>query len=192
MAQEVKNQGEVDKQVNVGNVEGSVYLSSKTRFARRFEKLNQEVINNERYEGVMDALKYYLTKLDGVEMSEKLNQGGFEEGEIIKAARRKEKVSKHLERNRFFESAQWINSQLFAKIIIEFETHVEIPLINNGASKEDVMQAVIEKVVNPVLQLINEEGENDQVLNYTIEDILGMVYFLTGKCHINWAKYDNL
>jgi hypothetical protein len=192
MSQEVRNEAKIDTQLNAANIEGNVYFSKKTRFSKRFEKLNDEVATNEKYDGVMESLKYYLTKLDGIDMPTKLQDGGFTENEIIKASRRKDKFAKRLEKNSFFESAQWIDSQLFAKIMIDFETYVEIPLINNGANKDEVFTAVVEKVVKPVLELINVEGENDEVLNYTIEDIFGMVYYLTGKCHINWKNYDSI
>jgi hypothetical protein len=192
MSQEVNNEKEVQNQLNAANIDGNVYFAPKTRFSKRFEKLNNEVATNEKYEGVMESLKHYLTKLDGIDMPTKLRDGGFNENEIIKAARRKEKFAKRLEKNLFFESAQWIDSQLFAKILIDFEVYVEIPLINKGASKDEIFQAVVEKVVYPVLELINLEGENDEVLNYTTEDIFGMVYYLTGKCHINWKDYDSI
>lgn len=193
MSQEIENKdNQIGNQVNINDNSGAIYLSKKTRFSKRFEKLNQEVACNERYEGIMDDFKYYITKLDGIDMPTKLVDGGFTENEIIEATRRKEKYAKKLEINRFFESAQWIDSQLFAKIKIDFEAYVEKPLINNGASKDEVIKTLVEKVITPILDLINVEGENDEVLNYNAEDIFGMVYYLTGKCHINWKNYDSI
>lgn len=192
MGNGVHNYGNVDKQVNIDKNEGSIILTNKTRFSKRFEKLNEEVLNDERYEGVMDSLKKYLTKLDGISMPEKLEDGGFTEKEILKATIRKDKYAKQLEKNKFYESSQWIDSQLFAKIMIEFETHAELPLINNGADKNQILHTVVEKVIKPILDLINIEGENDTFLNYTLEDVFGMVYYLTGKCHINWKNYNSI
>lgn len=190
MKQEVNNENEVGVQFNAANIDGNVYFSPKTRFSKRFEKLNHEVANNERYEGTMESLKFYLTKLDGIDMPTKLKDGGFNENEVIRATRRKEKYAKRLEKNLFFESAQWIDSQLFAKIMIDFETYVEKPYILKGATKDEILKAVVEHVITPVLNLINIEGENDTFLNYSTEDIFGMIYYLTGKCHINWKDYD--
>mgnify|MGYP000061868877 CR=1 FL=1 len=192
MEQNVNNNGPVERQLNIQKNSGPIVLTNKTRFSKRFDKLNEEVASNEKYEGVMEYLKHYLTKLDGIDMPTKLKDGGFSKNEIIKATRRKEKYAKKLEKNLFFESAQWIDSQLFAKIMIDFETYIEKPLINNGASKDEIFMTVVEKVVKPVLDLINIEGENDDVLNYTLEDVFGMVYYLTGKCHINWKDYDSI
>jgi hypothetical protein len=189
--QEIHNEKPIGTQLNAQHVAGDIYLGKKTRFSKRFEKLNKEVASDTRYEGTMESLKYYLTKLDGIDMPTKLVDGGFNENEIIEATRQKEKYAKQLELNKFYQSAQWIDSQLFAKIKMDFRAFVE-PLINNGASKDDILKEVVIKVVQPILDLINNEGENDEILNYNAEDIYGMVYYLTGKCHINWKNYDSI
>ncbi len=191
MSQEVNNTGEIQSQLNAANIEGNVYLSKKTRFAKRFEKLNKEVVSDKRYEGIMESLKYYLTSRDGIDMPTKLQDGGFKESEIIEATRKKEKYAKRLELNKFYESAQWIDSQLFGKIKMDFEAFV-LPLVNVGATKDEILKEVVLKVVQPVLDLINIEGENDEVLNYNADDIFGMVYYLTGQCHLNWKNYDSI
>lgn len=191
MSQEVNNNGEIQSQLNAAIIEGNVYLSKKTRFAKRFEKLNIEVASDERYEGIMESLKYYLTSRDGIDMPTKLQDGGFKESEIIEATRKKEKYAKRLELNKFFESAQWIDSQLFGKIKMDFEAFI-LPLVNGGATKDELLKEVVLKVVQPILDLINIEGENDEVLNYNADDIFGMVYYLTGQCHLNWKNYDSI
>jgi hypothetical protein len=191
MSQENINHGDVHAQLNAANIEGSVYFSKKTRFSKRFEKLNQEVASDERYEGIMESLKYYLTSRDGIDMPTKLQDGGFKESEIIEATRKKEKFAKRLELNKFFESAQWIDCQLFGKIKMDFEAFV-LPLVNKSALKDEILKEVVLKVVQPVLDLINIEGENDEVLNYNADDIFGMVYYLTGQCHLNWKNYDSI
>ncbi|MES2514715.1 MAG: ABC-three component system protein [Bacteroidota bacterium] len=191
MEQNVENNSDVANQLNVSGNHGNIYMGTKSRFSKRFEKLNTEVTSDTKYEGIMDALKHYLTKLDGVDMPTKLQDGGFTEREILTATRRKEQYAKKLEKSKFYESAQWINSQLFAKIKINFEAYVE-PLINSGAAKDEILLAVVQNVITPVLALINEEGEHDTFLNYDAEDVFGMIYYLTGKCHINWKNYDSI
>lgn len=192
MSQQVdNNENQIQNQLNIGENQGAIYLSKQTRFSKRFEKLNKEVASDERYEGIMESLKYYLTKLDGIDMPTKLEDGGFKKNEIIEATRKKERYAKKLELNRFFESAQWIDSQLFGKIKMDFEAFV-LPLINKGVSKDEIFKEVVIKVVQPVLDLINVEGECDEVLNYNADDIFGMVYYLTGQCHLNWKDYDSL
>jgi hypothetical protein len=192
MSQNVdNNENLIHNQLNIGENQAPIYLTKQTRFAKRFEKLNMEVASDERYEGVMESLKYYLTRLDGIDATTKLEDGGFKEAEVIEAIKKKEKFAKRLELNKFYESAQWIDSQLFAKIKMNFETYV-LPLIYDNSSKHEIMREVVSKVVEPVLDLINLEGENDEVLNYNADDIFGMIYYLTGQCHLNWKNYDSV
>lgn len=191
MEQHVNNNCPIEKQVNIKENSGAIYLTNKTRFSKRFERLNQEVENDQRYEGTMESLKYYLTKLDGIDAETKLYDGGFNENEVISAIRKKEKYAKRLEKNRFFKSAQWIDSQLFAKIKMDFEAFIQ-PLFKKNHTKDEILTTVVVKVIQPVLDLINLEGEDDDVLNYNADDIFGMVYYLTGQCHINWKDYDNI
>lgn len=192
MGKDINNYSSIDNQLNVETVYGDINVSTKeTRFSKRFKMLCSEVTQNDRYDGIMEDFEYYNTKLDGVDMPTKLKDGGFAEKEIIIATRRKEKYAKKLEKHKFFQSAQWIDSQLFAKIKMNFETYVE-PLIQKETNKKKISCAVVEYVINPILNLINIEGENDEILNYDAEDIYGMIYYLTGKCHINWTDYDNI
>lgn len=190
-SQEVSNNADVSGQLNIAKNDGSIYFTKKSRLSSLFEKLQQEVATDKKYEGIMEDFEHYHTKLDGVDMPTKLEHGGFSVNEITKATRRKEKYAKKLELNRFYESAQLIDSHLFAKIVIDFEAYVE-PLINKEACKEDIIQAVLQKVICPIIDLINVEGEKDDILNYNSEDIYGMIYYLTGKCHINWKNYESI
>ena len=191
MEQFIDNKSNINSQVNIGDNFGNLNFVVKTRFSKRFEKLKNEIESDIRYEGILSDFDYYNTKLDGRDMPSKLSDGGFSKRDILMATIKKQKYAKKAEKYKFFESAQWIDCQLFAKIKLEFDINVE-PLINSGADKATIMQAVYERVVKPVLELINVEGEYDEVLNYDSEDILGMIYFLTGKCHINWKDYDDI
>jgi hypothetical protein len=188
MEQKITNNSPIDKQIIAA---GSIYLSKKSRYAKRFEKLKSEFDNNERYQEVIEELEYYLTKLDGLNLEKKLTDGGFNEKEIIKASKRKELYWKKYEKYKYYESAQKIDNDLFAKIKIDFETYID-PLIEAGEDKTKIMKIVLEKVVNPILILLNEEGEEDELLNYNAEEIYGMIYHLTGNCHLYWANYDNI
>lgn len=101
MSQNVENNNQIQNQINIANHQGSIYLTRQTRFATRFERLNNEVANDARYEGIMDSLKYYLTSRDGIDMPTKLFDGGFKEQEVIEAMRKKDKFAKRSELTRF-------------------------------------------------------------------------------------------
>lgn len=190
-SQNVTNSGPVEKQVNVAQFNGSIDLSNVSRLSQRFRRLKEEVEKDIRLSDFMDDFKNYNTKLDGRSMPDKLADGGFSAIEIFRATKRKHMYSKKLERNKLYETAQLIDMELFSLINLYFETHIE-PLIEEGAARKDVKVAVMDKIVQPIIDLINQDGRDDTFLNYTTEEIYGMIFFLTGKCHLNWAVYDNL
>ncbi|RZJ99759.1 MAG: hypothetical protein EOO43_25915 [Flavobacterium sp.] len=191
MSQEVNNEAPVGAQVNIGKNEGSVYLNKQTRLSKRFQRLKEEVEGDLRYDDFIDDLANFNTKLDGKSLTEKLEDGGFSTLDIKRANERNLSYWKKFEMYRFYESAQRIDIEIFAKIKLNFETYIE-PLIDDGRSISFIKTAVTEKIVEPILFMLNNDGYDDVWLNYTSEEILGMVYFLSGKCHLNWKNYDNL
>lgn len=188
---DVSNNSPIDIQLNVNSNSGDIYTHKPTRWSRRFDRLKNEVENNIRYYDIIDDFKTYNTKVDGKSTEDKLKDGKFNDREILDALKKKERYSKKLERNRNFETAQIIDTEIFAFLKMKFDTYVE-PLINQNASKEVIKVAVVEKVVVPIIEILNVEGYNDTFLNYTADDILGMIFFLTGKCHLNWIDYDSI
>lgn len=189
--QSVTNSAPVDKQVNVNHLNGNIDFSNVSRLGQRFKRLKEEVEKDVRLSDFMDDFKNYNTKLDGKSMPDKLTDGGFSSLEIFRATKRKHMYSKKLERNKLYETAQLIDMELFSLINLYFETYIE-PLIEEGAAKTVIKQAVLEKIVQPIIDLINQDGRDDTFLNYTTEEVYGMIFFLTGKCHLNWAVYDSL
>ena len=54
------------------------------------------------------------------------------------------------------------------------------------------MQQVHEKIVVPISDMLNANGAYDTYLNFNEDHIYGMIYYLTGMCHLNWKDYDNV
>lgn len=189
--QNVNNSASVDKQVNVGQLNGNIDFSNISRLGQRFKRLKEEVEKDIRLLDFVEDFKNYNTKLDGKSMPDKLSDGGFNSIEILRATKRKHMYSKKLEKNKLYETAQLIDMELFSLINLYFETYIE-PLIEAEVAKTVIKQAVLEKIVQPIIDLINQDGKDDTFLNYTTEEIYGMIFFLTGKCHLNWAVYDSI
>lgn len=189
--QDITNTASVGQQVNVTAMHGDIQFAKISRLGQRFKRLKEEVEKDIRYNGFIEDFKRYNTELDGKSMPDKLVDGGFSEQEIQRATIRKHQYSKKLEKSKLYETAQLIDMELFAIINLNFETYVE-PLIEKGAEKSDIKTCVREKIIDPIFKLINEDGQDDTFLNYNVDDIYGMVFFLTGKCHLNWAVYDNI
>ena len=90
-----------------------------------------------------------------------------------------------------FLAQQKIDVEIFSIIDNGFYTYV-YPLILENQSKKYILEILNEKVIQPILEILNKEGAEDNYLDYNANDIFGMVYFLTGKCHLNWKNYDTL
>ncbi|MHA7610093.1 ABC-three component system protein [Elizabethkingia meningoseptica] len=191
MDKEINNNAPIDKQFNIGNLEGNINVSIKTRWQKKFEKLQDEVRNDKRYETFIEDFNTYNTIQDGIGLEQKLKDTGFTDREILKALFLKEKYAKRVILGEMFQAQQEIDVEIFSIIDSNFEAYV-YPLIINGTEKSIVLQRLMEKVIQPILDILNREGESDDFLNYNANDIYGMLYFLTGKCHLNWKDYDSV
>lgn len=162
-----------------------------TRISSYFRQLHQE-IEDKTTRQIIDDLLYYTTKLDGTKgMEEKLHDGGFSSGFIRAALRKKQQYAKKALQYDCYPSAQEINLLIFADIINAFTVYIE-PMINREEPIDAVMERIHEKVVLPIMSKLNVNGADDRDLHYTTDHIYGMIYYLTGMCHINWKNYDNL
>ena len=149
-----------------------------------YEKFQHEKENNIVFKKIIEELERYTSpkkdeKIIGLEA--KL-EAGNRENFIEYAIEQKHYYAKKLYQHQFYESAQHINIYLLGLIRMYFMNHI-YPLILNNENIETVNLILNEKVVQPLLGEI--EGNT---LGFTPEDIMGMVYFLTGNCHIKWSK----
>ena len=191
MNQDITNNNPIGNQFNVTSLTGSINMASKTRLQKKFEKLKEEVRNDSRYDSFIEDFNTYNTIKDGIGLEQKLIDAGFTEREIIKALALKEKYSKRVVLGEMYLSQQEIDVDIFSFIDSNFEVYI-YPKIINGDDKVAIKECLMEKIISPIIELLNRDGENDDFLNYNINDIYGMVYFLTGKCHLNWKDYDSI
>lgn len=188
----VRNNSAIGAQANVKENNGNINIgNSRSRLSATFERLEQEILNNTRKE-VIDELLLYTTKLDGTKgLEEKLQDGGFQKMFIQKAIIQKEMYAKRATKYECYPAAQEIILSLFARIKNEFDVRI-YPMIIKGADVPSIMQEVHKQIVSPILQMIETNGENDQSLYFNMDHIYGMIYYLTGMCHLNWKDYDNI
>lgn len=147
---------------------------------RRFR---EEQDGNTRLNQLIDDLDYYNCPLAGdvLGLEQKLKDGN-RESFIDFALRAKERFHKKLVKYQFSESAQKINVYLLALVQSYFENHIS-PKIHSGCSAEELSSLIQELLINPLLGQLQEN-----TLGFTAFDINGMLYFLTGNCHIKWTK----
>ena len=161
-----------------------------SRMASWFRKLKEEIDHDDKLQKKMADIMRYRTKLPHtLGLKRKLQDGGYNKTAIDKAYRLKQGYAKKATKYQYYEMANRIDDYLFAILSNRFDDYV-YPLIVNQRPLADIKQAVSEQVIIPVMKELNENGEDDIYLCYTTDDILGMLYYLTGNCHINWANYD--
>ena len=188
----VRNDSTVGTQANVKENYGYISIgNSRSRLSATFERLEQEILNNTTQE-VIDELLMYTTKLDGTKgLEEKLQDGGFQKMFLQKAFIQTEMYAKRATKYECYPAAQKIILSLFARIKNEFDIKI-YPMISKGADVSSIMQEVHKQIVSPILQMIETNGANDQSLYFNMDHIYGMIYYLTGMCHLNWKDYDNI
>lgn len=166
-----------------------VYYGLPSRMTTDFENLRKEILKEVKQETI-EELKYYITQLPGTKpFEEKLTDGGFSDDSIEEATRLKELYRKRAQMYRNYPSAQQINLDLLSSIKNAFYTYI-FPLIEDGVPIRTVMERIREKIVVPTKNLLNQNGMYDDKLRYNEDHIYGMIYYLTGMCHLNWTVYN--
>lgn len=167
------------------------YYGSNTRMASDFQRLREEILNGVKAETI-EELKQYITILDGRKtFEEKLEDGGFKASGIQDASKKMLLYAKKSEKLDCYPSAQQIFSDLFAFIKNEFYNSV-FPLIEDGRPLREVMVAIRTNIVKYLMNLLNQNGAYDEDMHLNEDHIYGMLFYLTGMCHINWTEYEDI
>lgn len=165
-------------------------IAPQSRLASWFARLQEDFKNDVRLQKKMDDIMRYRTKLPHtIGLEQKLLDGGFAKPAIDKARRQKQTYAKKATKYQYYEMANKIDNYLFAIVSDHFDREV-LPLIEDEKPLREINQAVYDKVILPVMEELNAVGSSDTCLCYTLDDVFGMLYYLTGNCHINWAIYD--
>lgn len=94
----------------------------------------------------------------------------------------KEMIFAELQKNCFSPAFQNLYAHLLAEIWELFNSYV-VPAIQSGAGRQEIDELVNTKVIQPVAKQIAECGEENDL---SISDLRGMLYYLTGNCHVKW------
>jgi hypothetical protein len=132
-------------------------------------------------EGMIDELQHYTVKLekDYRNLEQKLAAGDRID-HLDYAEEVKERFAKKLLANENSEVAQSIMASLLARVRCLFQNHIK-PLIKKGIAEIAINEAIDQHVIQV---LTAELGSN--LFKIFADEIYGMVYYLTGNCHIEW------
>lgn len=152
---------------------------------RLSEELNESYASDEDYKGYIEKLEKYLTYAEGQQnvrdLEEKLRAGNREE--LIQEAKKlKERFSMKISRNQFSDQAQTLFAHILAKINSFFNSKVKT-LINEDKPASDIDSLIYDELVTSIYDDVGDCG-----LDIDTEDIRGMLFYLTGNCHLEWEK----
>ncbi|MFT7035108.1 MAG: hypothetical protein ACI8Q1_003110 [Parvicella sp.] len=168
-----------DKSLTINTSYGrSVYLEDL------YNKFDKEKNSNPGLQELCEQLDYFNSKIEGEEiegLEAKLTAGNRQK--LIRYATRcKEKFHmKLMKTSQYSQVAQDINVHILTKVERSFVMHI-YTLICNDESEEKINTLIDEKIIKPVM---SDLGIN--LFKYDEADVMGMIYFLTGNCHIKWT-----
>lgn len=155
----------------------------QTKLSALFDRLNKEFVENSTVNDIHEDLLRFQTERDAVGLQRKLDDGNVQYL-YDDAVWLKQEYAKKLTKFALFEPAQQIHAFLLAIVIEKFRNNI-YPMFRDSKSHAEIMKCISENIVDPILNIIRQEGCND-VMGLCSTDIEGMVYYLTGLCHIKW------
>lgn len=159
------------------------YYGTTTRLSLLFDKLNDAFNDDSQITIIIDDLNRYMIKQDQIGLDEKLINGN-KAHLIMRAKWLKQEYFKKLSRFQFFEPAQQIHSFILGVVLEKFMNIIN-PMLSQNAPDAEVMEAISTKIITPILAIIEIDGRND-IMGLSSTEIQGMIYYLTGRCHISW------
>ncbi len=151
---------------------------------KAIQSIKEKIQEDPELDGIIEELAEYTTnrpdrEIIGVE--EKLITGGREDT-VENAVYLKNKFERRLAKNQLSNVEQHVYAHVLGVIEITFNQYVR-PLILNGSSKEEIDAIIHKEIYEPVYKAI---VGFDASIN--MRHVAGMLYFLTGKCHLVWSE----
>lgn len=176
-----------DSYVHGDTVLGDKYQNADIQLP--LEKVIQEIKQNIKDDDptlkeAIDELEEYITDRPDREIigvKKKLTNGDRKDL-IENAVYLKNKFEKKLAKVQLSPVEQRIYTHVLATIITTFNQKVR-PLILDNRSKLEIDTVIQDEIIEPVYSAVATHDTR-----ITTEHVSGMVYFLTGKCHVVWSE----
>ncbi|WP_336687832.1 ABC-three component system protein [Chryseobacterium bernardetii] len=147
-----------------------------------YERFEREKKENSEFKELCEELDYFNSIVEGdvIGLEEKLQQGGREKI-LFYALDVKDKFHRKLMKtSQYSLIAQDVNVYLLSKVRSSFMREI-YSLICNDESEEKINLMITERIIRPV-----QEDLGINLFKYNEDDIMGMIFFLTGNCHLKW------
>lgn len=148
------------------------------------EKFKKEQAESQQLTTFIEDLDYFNTPKQNetvVGLDNKLKAGN-RQNFLEYATDVKDRYHRKLYKFQFSEAAQKINVHLLALVQSYYMNEV-YPLVCENKDALVINSLISERIVQPLLSELDEN-----TLGFSAQDINGMLYFLTGNCHIKWTK----
>jgi hypothetical protein len=183
MGNNAKFHGEIAGDAVLGD-KRVVYEAALLPLEKAILAIEQSIKDNPDLETIIEELAEYTNDRPGREVigvEGKLIRGNREDL-IEQAIYLKNKFERMLAKRQMSLVEQKVYVHVLATIETCFNQKIR-PLIIEKQAKSVVDKAVQDHIVDPVYQSI--VGYNCAI---TTQHVLGMLYFLTGKCHLLWTE----
>lgn len=144
------------------------------------ESLKNEIENNEITTIIIDELTHYRNKRSEIkDLTHKLTEAGYN-NLIEEAEELKELIAKLIVKNQNYKSAQKIITLLLSETQSIFNAKIKPKL------DPDLSECKIKEMFRDYLEQEIKDQLGKNVLEIYNRQINGMVFFLTGNCHLEW------
>jgi hypothetical protein len=161
--------------------------SGTSQMSRLIARYRTETTNDQKVRQMVERLKHWHERPDGdvIGLEEKLRRGN--RPDLIEFAMlAKERFARALARHEYSPAAQEIYAYLLAQVWVIFSDLV-YSKIAQGASSDEVNLTLVNEVYPRVEKLLE-----DNPLTIDVAEIKGMLFWLTGNCHVKWTSDANL
>lgn len=158
------------------------YHSRSTYLQELYRRYEEEKSSNPEFKELCEELDYLNSVIDSevIGLEKKLEDGGREKL-LAYALDVKDRFHRKLMKtSQYSLIAQDINVYLLAKVRSSFMREI-YTLICQNDSDEKINLLITERIIKPV-----QEDLGINLFRYNEDDIMGMIFFLTGNCHIKW------
>lgn len=157
--------------------------AAESRLNRLYRRMSEEARDPKltSYIAQLQVFTRIVQDEDVIGVQQKL-QAGQRADEAQLGEAMKEMIFSEVRQNIFSRSFQQIYATLMGRVHALFTQFVS-PAIQAGASRAEVDLLVYEKIIAPVSLELEECPDCTDAPETTVR---GMLYFLTGNCHIKW------
>ena len=156
----------------------------ETTLGRLYRKLREEAAGDQDLTDYIADLQIFtrVVEHEDIQGLDGKFSAAAREDQLDMAKAMKELIYSELRQNMFSKTFQTIYATLMEKIFEEFQTWVR-PAIKSGATRDEIDLVINQKIVQPIVKDLESCNHFDGVAT---QKVRGMLYFLTGNCHLVW------